>query len=237
VSTWKRVVVASGVSAVFAAVFAVVWGCAVVGTAPGHKRRAGVKESARPAVARQKGGNRMRNLNGETAALPRRGLVAALAAGAGAGLATAWAAPPAGADTPTMHPLVGAWEIGVTHPPGEPAPPGLTVNPGMLLFTADGGVVWSGIAPVTGAGRWRRLPSVGPGGFEYVFRAPATRADATQPLGFRYVGMLHVHQTGTVTADTYTATGRGDQYAPDGTTVLTTSRSTTNAVRITVGTG
>jgi hypothetical protein len=49
--------------------------------------------------------------------------------------------------------------------------------------------------------------------------------------------MLRVRQTGTVTADTYTATGRGDQYAADGTTVLTTSASTTRAVRITVPTG
>jgi hypothetical protein len=179
----------------------------------------------------------MRDLGDETADEPvhvRRRLVAALPAlVVGVGAATALTAERADADT--MHPLVGAWEVGVTHPPGEPAPPGITVNPGTLLFTADGGVVWSGIAPVTGSGRWR--PLSGSGAFEYVFRAPVTQADSTQPLGFRYVGMLRVRQTGTASGNSYTSTGQGVQYASDGTTVLFTSQSTTNAVRITVTTG
>jgi hypothetical protein len=179
----------------------------------------------------------MRDLEDDTADGPahmRRRLVAALPAlVVGVGAATVLTAEPASADI--THPLVGAWEVAVTHPPGEPAPPGLPVNPGTLLFTVDGGVVWSGIAPVTGSGRWRALP--GSGAFEYVFRAPVTQADSTQPLGFRYVGMLHVRQTGTVSGDKYTATGQGTQYASDGTTVLFTSKSTTTAVRITVTTG
>jgi hypothetical protein len=151
----------------------------------------------------------------------------------GTGAATVLTAERADADT--MHPLVGAWEVAVTHPPGQPAPPGIIVNPGTLLFTADRGVAWSGIAPVTGSGRWRPRP--GSGAFEYVFRAPVTTADATQPLGFRYVGMLRVRQVGTVTANTYTATGYGEQYASDGITVLTTSKSMTNGFRITVTSG
>jgi hypothetical protein len=179
----------------------------------------------------------MRDLEDETADEPvqvRRRLVAALPAlVVGVGAATALTAERADADT--LHPLVGAWEVAVTHPPGEPAPPGITVNPGTFLFTDDGGVVWSGIAPVTGSGRWRSLS--GNGAFEYVFRAAVTQSDPTQPLGFRYVGMLHVRQSGTVSGDRYTASGQGVQYAPDGTTVLFTSRSNTTGARITVATG
>jgi hypothetical protein len=179
----------------------------------------------------------MRDLEDEAADEPahgRRRLIAALPAlVVGAGAATALTAERADADI--AHPLVGAWEVAVTHPPGQPAPPGITVNPGTLLFTDDGGVVWSGIAPVTGSGRWRALS--GTGTFEYVFRAPVTTRDETQPLGFRYVGMLRVRQSGTVSGSRYTSTGQGTQYAPDGTTVLFTSQSTTNAVRITVTTG
>lgn len=170
----------------------------------------------------------------------RRGAVVATAAAAAVLLgrpAGARAATPPAADVinqaRALHPLIGAWQVAITHPPGQPFPPGLPSEPGTLLFGADGSVTWSGLASGTGAGVWQ--PS-GTSGFVYVFRAPLTRPDAAAPLGFDWVGFLHVKVSGTVSGNSYTGTGTGTQYDTAG-VAGQVSQSTTVGVRVTVAGG